>query len=114
MALNRKSRSTLKYTGKSYGSKFLTKREKNELKAKTKDNSKNKKKQDINRTRFNTLIKRLAVLPKEERKEELFEKFNLMSFAQKQRIRKTVKQRKTELTLEELEMKILNEIGNKT
>ena len=61
MGQNRKSRTIVKYTGKSWGVKFLTKKEKNSTKIKTK-----KKKLSANKIRFDNLIRKLEFEPDKE------------------------------------------------
>ena len=98
MAVNRKSSTASKFTGKSWGIKFLTKAEKNESKIKSPKISTAK----LNRIRFELLINKLDLKPDEKTILSLYEKFNLLQFEDKKSIRKSVKSRKTKLTLEEL------------
>lgn len=98
MSVNRKSRTTLIYTGKSWNPKFLTKREKKLLNEKvpklTKDN--------LNKVRFELLLKKLQFLPSENEITELFEKFNQLEFIDKKNLRESVRSKKTKITYEEL------------
>ena len=107
MTLNRKSRTTLKFTGKSWGIKFLSKREKNSLKPKVKKKSKS----ELNKTRFNLLINNFESIPDDETTKNLFEKFNSLDFPEKQKLRKSIKKRKSKLSLNELILKL--DIANK-
>lgn len=98
MSINRKSNSTLKFTGKSWSIKFLTKKEKSN------DESRQPKlnKSELNKKRFELLIKKLNERPEENIIENLFEKFNTLDFTGKQSLRKSLKRKKNEITLNQL------------
>jgi hypothetical protein len=98
MSINRLTNSTLKFTSKSWSIKFLTKKEKSN------DTIKQPKltKSELNKKRFEILIKKLSEQPEDNIIENLFEKFNTLDFKKKQSIRKSLKRKKNELSLSEL------------
>jgi hypothetical protein len=91
MSTNRKSRTMLKFTGISWGIKFSSKRDENSSKTKIGKLSKSQ----LNKTRFQMLIKGLDNIPEESVIKKLYEKFNSLGFQEKQSIRKSIKKRKT-------------------
>jgi hypothetical protein len=98
MSINRLSNSTLKFTSKSWGIKFLTKKEKSNETIKQPKLTKS----GLNKKRFEILIKKLSEKPEENIIENLFEKFNTLDFEKKQSIRKSLKRKKNEISLSQL------------
>lgn len=89
--------------------KFLSKKEKNSSKVQNRKLSK----YQLNRVRFQTLINKLDDIPEESIINELYVKFNLLKFKEKQSIRKSIKKRKTKYSFNELIEKLDSKISKK-
>ena len=110
MPINRISRTTVKFTGKTWGIKFLTAKEKKDPSIPNLKLSKT----ELNKKRFELLINKLDQLQEESVIVELYGKFDQLEFAEKQKLRNSVRSRKTKMNITELILLIDNNTNKPT